>query len=445
VGYAPSAWDKVLLASRSAGFSNRELWEAGLAQRAKGEGKLFDRFRRRIMFPLCDTRGRVLGFGARAMGEGQQPKYVNSSDNAVYHKGKHLFGGDIARAHSSRAGSVILAEGYTDVIAMHQAGLKNTVGLMGTALTEDQVGELGRLAPVVQLALDADSAGKEAMLRAARVAAHRKLDLRVVPLPAGSDPADLVRASGARAMQELVDRSVSFVRFRVERELDRADLGSTEGKDRVIEALRPVFSDIEAGALREDLIALVADRIDISPALVGSWLAEGASASSQRVSVPQGGSGGGNGASASRHRALDASARAERDFLVQVIADPAHGHQALATIDLDATFSVELNRRAAAHLRDHPGHPTSDVEPEDRELGALFAELPVRASDVRPSAAALEAQSLTLDLRRVERDITAARRAEAGDVAPLVARREELRTRLDRAIERTMAETDEGE
>jgi DNA primase len=381
------------------------------------------------------------------MGEGQQPKYVNSSDNAVYHKGKHLFGGDIARAHATRAGTVILAEGYTDVIAMHQAGLKHTVGLMGTALTEDQVGELGRLAPTVQLALDADSAGQEAMLRAARVAAGRKLELRVVPLPAGSDPADLVQTAGARAMQELVDRSVPFVRFRVERELERAELGSAEGKDRVIEALRPVFAAIPPSAMREELIAHVADRVDISPALVGSWLAGGSGASSQRAPRPQAGAPGGNGASASRPqaRAIDATARAERDFLVQVIADPARGRQALAALDLEATFSGELARRAAAHLRDHPGDPTTGVEPEDRELGALLAELAVRASDARPSEAALEAQSLTLDLRRIERDITAARHAEAGDIAPLVARREELRTRLDRAIERTMAETDEAE
>src|SRR6476660_901242 len=237
VGYAPSAWDKVLIASRRAKFSDRELVEAGLASRAKGEGRTYDRFRRRIMFPLCDTRGRVLGFGARAMGADQKPKYVNSSDNLVYHKGRHLFGADIARAAAAKAGSTVVAEGYTDVIAMHQAGLRNTVGLMGTALTEEQVGELARLAPTVLLALDADSAGQEAMLRAARVAARRNLALRVVALPPGSDPADLVAAEGARAMQRLVDASVPFVRFQVERVLGGSDLGSAEGRDRAMEAL----------------------------------------------------------------------------------------------------------------------------------------------------------------------------------------------------------------
>ena len=183
VGYAPSAYDTLLHAVRRAGFSNREVYDAGLAQRAKGEGMLYDRFRRRIMFPLCDMRGRVLGFGARALGADQKPKYLNSAEGIVYHKGRNLFGADIARAAATKAGSVIVAEGYTDVIAMHQAGLRNTVGLMGTALTEEQVGELSRLAPRIQLALDADGAGQEAMLRAARVAAGRRLELRVVPLP----------------------------------------------------------------------------------------------------------------------------------------------------------------------------------------------------------------------------------------------------------------------
>ena len=160
-----------------------------------------------------------------------------------------------------------------------------------------------------------------------------------------------------------MDRSVPFVRFRVERELDRAELGSAEGKDRLIDALRPVFAGIPPSAIREELIAHVADRIDISPALVGSWLAGGSSASPQRAPRPQVGTPGSNGAAASRPqaRAIDAAARAERDFLVQVVADPAHGRQALAELDLEATFSGELARRAAAHLRDHPGDPTTGV------------------------------------------------------------------------------------
>ncbi len=259
VGYAPSAWDRVLLASRAGKYSNREVYDAGLAQRSKQTGQLYDRFRARIMFPLSDTRGRVLGFGARAMAEGRGPKYLNTSDNELYHKGRHLYGADLARQHATRAGKVILCEGYTDVIALHQAGMRNAVGLMGTALTDEQVGELARMAQTVLLALDADSAGQEAMLRASGLAAKRKLELRVVPLPAGADPADLIEREGAQAIEAAVERSVPFVRFRVERVLENGDDSTPEGRDRMIEELRPVFAQLRAG---RDADGARADRVE---------------------------------------------------------------------------------------------------------------------------------------------------------------------------------------
>jgi DNA primase len=449
VGYAPSAFDTLLRAVRQAGFSNRELFDAGLAVRSKGQGMLYDRFRRRVMFPLCDARGRVLGFGARALGADQKPKYLNSSDNAVYHKGRHLFGADVARAHAAKAGSVVVAEGYTDVIAMHQAGLRNTVGLMGTALTEDQVGELARLAPTVQLALDADSAGQQAMLRAARVAAGRRLELRVVPLPAGSDPADLVQASGPGAVQRLVEESVPFVRFRVQRVLEVADLSSAEGKDRAIAELRPVFAQIPPSAMREDLLALVADRTDLAPALIASWLGRGpvngggASPAARTSGAPPPGNpaAAGRSAAPAPFASLDAAARAERAFLAQCLARPSAGREALAAVDVDDAFTSDLTRRAARHLRDHLDAPTAALAPDDTELGALLAELAVRAAQGSASAATLEGESLNLELLRLERAIASARSAGTGDVAPLVARREELRHRRDRAIERAMAES----
>ena len=230
------------MASRRAGFSERELWDAGLARRNK-TGRLYDYFRRRITFPLCDARGRVLGFGGRAIGADQQPKYVNSTDGPIYHKGRQLFAADVARAAAAKAGRVVLCEGYTDVIAMHQAGLRNAVGLMGTSLTEDQVGELARLAPVVLLALDADSAGQEAMIRAAKVAAGRRLELRVVSLPAGQRPGGPARRGGRRRRCASASRrpcrscaSASSASSTL------GDLDSGEGKDAAVGALRPVFA-----------------------------------------------------------------------------------------------------------------------------------------------------------------------------------------------------------
>jgi DNA primase len=432
VGYAPSAWDKVLVASRRARFTDRELVAAGLAVRSR-EGRTYDRFRRRIMFPLCDPRGRVLGFGARAMGADQKPKYLNSSDNAVYHKGRHLFGGDIARVPASKVGSVIVAEGYTDVIAMHQAGLRNTVGLMGTALTDEQVGELARLAPTVLLALDADAAGQEAMLRAARVAAGRKLALRVVPLPAGNDPADLVAAEGAHAMAARVDAAVPFVRFRVERELAAADLSRAEGKDAAIAALRPVFAQLPASAVRDELIGLVADRANLAPSFVAERLAGESRPSAPAAAL------GGNGAPR-RPAPLDPTARAEHAFLAQALAAPAAGRDILASIDIDALFTSELTRRAAAHVRERLA-TGADMPAGDDELATLMAELIVRAGEMRSSEAAVEGEHLGLELLAVERQIAAARRGEGGELAPLVARRQEFRRRRDAAIARAMDET----
>jgi DNA primase len=257
---------------------------------------------------------------------------------------------------------------------------------MGTAATEEQVGELARLAPTVLLALDADAAGQEAMLRAARVAARRKLVLRVVELPGGSDPADLVAAEGARAMAERVDASVPFVRFRVERELGAGNLSSAEGKDAAIAALRPVFAQIPPSAMREELVGLVADRTGLAPTLVASWLAQG----SRSAGAPAGGNGPAR-PPAPPQAALDALGRAERSFLAQCLAAPTGGRSALADLDLEAWFSSELTRRAAAWLRGELASGTSEY-PEDDELGRLIAALRVQSGDMRDSEAALEGE-----------------------------------------------------
>ncbi|MEA2375567.1 MAG: primase, partial [Thermoleophilaceae bacterium] len=198
IGYSPSAWNKVVDGAQRDGFRPEELAAAGLAQRGR-QGGFYDRFRGRIMFPLADSRGRVLGFGARALRDDQKPKYLNTSENDLYHKGRQLFGIDHARAAAAKRGRIVAVEGYTDVLALHQGGITESVAIMGTALTQEQLAELSRAAGTLHLALDADSAGQEAMLRAAKVAAGRRLELRVVPLPDGADPADLVQSEGPAA------------------------------------------------------------------------------------------------------------------------------------------------------------------------------------------------------------------------------------------------------
>jgi DNA primase len=457
VGYAPSAWDRVLRASREGKYSNREVYDAGLAQRSKQSGQLYDRFRARIMFPLSDMRGRVLGFGARAMGDGRGPKYLNTSDNELYHKGRHLYGGDLARAHAARAGSVIVCEGYTDVIALHQAGMRNAVGLMGTALTAEQVGELDRMAKTVLLALDADSAGQEAMLRASGLAAKRKLELRVVPLPAGADPAELIQRDGAEAITAAVERSVPFVRFRVERVLENGDDSSPEGRDRIIDELRPVFAQLAPGAMRMELARIASSRLAVPESVFEQQVSGAAvrlpagsegrvSEGRQRGRQPE------RRANGARASAPPMSGRedAERAFLALCIATPADGAAMLASVDVDRDFSSEPLRRAARRLREvdlreplaGAGSGELDADPE---LKALLAELVVEAGRGGVNPAMLEAQRLQLELARVEREIAQARGRRSGEVSELAQRKAIVKRDFDRAYARVLEQTGERE
>jgi DNA primase len=446
VGYSPSAWDRVLMASRKAGFSNQELFDAGLAKRNR-EGRLYDMFRGRIMFPLADARGRVVGFGARAMGEGRGPKYVNTAESELFHKGRQVYASHLARASAAKEGRVIVVEGYTDVIALWQAGFANTVAIMGTSLTEAQVEALRRLAPVALLALDADNAGQEAMVRGARVAEGKKLELRVVPLPVGSDPAEIVAGDGgAEAVASLLARSIPFVRFRVERELMRGDVTTAEGKDAVLAALRPVLGGMPASVLRDELVRVVADRLDVDPALAAGLL-RGQGAAGPQHAAPRGGGyagapppGPGAGPGAPRAPVADLLARTdevERRFLAFCISLPTVGREALTAIEPADHFTSPLLLRAAEHLRDHFDDPTAGLDDDD-ELAALVPELVARASQDPATPASLKAQRLQLELRRLDRRLRAAR-AAGEPVTEWAMQKAQVKAELNDAVERSVS------
>lgn len=473
VGFAPSAWDRVLLASRRAGFSERELYDTGLAQRSQQNGRPYDRFRARIMFPLADTRGRVLGFGARALGDGGEgragPKYLNTAENTIYRKGRHLYGAHLARAHAARAGACILCEGYTDVIALHQAGIRNAVGLMGTALTAEQVAELSRTAPVVLLALDADSSGQEAMLRAAELAQRRRLELRVVPLPAGMDPAELVQREGAAAIERAIEASVPFVRFRVQRVLEVGDHSSAEGRDQMVNELRPIFAMLGPSTMRDELTQLVAGRLHLKDSVTEALLTAPAFAHARGergsdVHASREGERGGppRSVSATRAEQRNALARAglsrredsERAFLALCIASPEHGEIVLGELDVDAYFTSELLRVAARGLRGHLQEPLrasiterADEDPEngeraqtDEHLRALVAELIVEAGSERVDPTTmLPVQRLQLELALIDRQIQAARGGQGTEVSELARRRAQVKREFDGAYERALA------
>ena len=473
VGYAPSAWDRVLSASRRGGFSERELYDTGLAQRSKENppsgragGRPYDRFRSRIMFPLADVRGRVLGFGARAMREEQRPKYLNTSDNDIYHKGLQLYGADLARAHATKAGEVIVCEGYTDVIALHQAGIRNVVGLMGTALTAEQVGELARMAQTVLLALDADSAGQEAMLKAFRLANKRNLELRVVMLPTGADPAELIQRDGATAMQEAVKRTISFVSFRAERVLASGDPSNAEEQDRMIDELRPVFAELPESALRMELTRTVDSRMALKEGLAEKLLAAAPRAPQRGAEPGHGprrgtrddgrGEGGGEGQQARvrqpRVSELTRREETERAFLALCIASPEEGAAALEGLDVDEHFSSGLLRRAARRLRagdlrapmSDPAGAEERLE-DDPQLKGLLAELVVEAGRERSDTAMLEVQRLQLELARVDRQIQRARGQDGGEISTLAQRKAQVKRDFDTAYGRVLEQTGDRE
>ncbi|MBV9311995.1 MAG: DNA primase [Solirubrobacterales bacterium] len=437
VGYAPSAWDRMLRASRRAGFTEQELLATGLVQRSKSSsGQVYDRFRERIMFPAADARGRVLGFGARAMRDNQPPKYLNTSDGELYHKRSQLFGIDLARSAASRSGRVILVEGYTDVLALHQAGLRNSVGIMGTALTEEQVHELERVARVLELCLDADAAGQEAMLRAARLVSGRKLELRVVPLPPGSDPGDLIEREGADALRRRVESSIPFVQFHVHQILDQADLHNAEGRDRALDELRPVMAELPASAMRDELVRRIAGRLELPERRLGALIAGGGERG------PADATAAGARQQRSSARLVDPVVRAERDFLALCVALPDAGARALAMIDPEEHLTSQRYRRAARHLAGQVEMPLTSVAPEDDELTRVLQDLVERAKhehDVTDER--LAHARLLLELDRIERALRRAKAERGTDLAALAREREAVRESIKnvgRQLERTV-------
>jgi DNA primase len=402
IGYAPSAWDKVLLRGQRAGFKVEELRGVGLVQRGRGGGE-YDRFRSRIMFPIRDRRGRTLGFGGRAMRSDQGAKYVNTAETDFFHKSKMLYGIDLAKAAVAKAGRAVVVEGYTDVLALHQAGIEEAVGVMGTAITEEQVASLSGMVDEVALALDADSAGQEAMLRAQRVAAGRKMRLRVAAMPAGEDPAEMMAAEGgAERFRAILDSAVELTAFQVELVLGRTDTSSPAERDRALAEVAPVLAGLGESASRDDLVRKVAERLDLEPAMVmgrvvaAQPLSGGSADAARSQSAP----------APRRTAELTSRERRERALLAMCIALPAEGKEYLAR--LTAEHLSASGARIAVWLREHPEDPASNLPHDDSELAGLIAELVILAHDEPASPEAMELNYLLLEQRRIESEIAAA-------------------------------------
>jgi DNA primase len=416
VGYAPSAWDSLLVRGQRAGFGVEELRNVGLVQRGRSGGD-YDRFRERIMFPIRDRRGRVLGFGGRAMRSDQGAKYVNTAETELFHKSQILYGVDRGKAAIAKARRAVVVEGYTDVIALHQAGVEEAVGVMGTAITGEQVAALSGMVEEVVLALDADSAGQEAMLRAQRVAAGRRMRLRVAAMPPGEDPAEtMAMEGGPERFSDLLEGAQELTAFQVSLVLERTDASDPVARDRALTTeLIPILAAMDESqeALRGELERRVADRLNIDPhTLAGRVVAAIPASGGEPAASAHAPERATSTTSPPRQKAeLTSRERRERALLAMCIAMPGEGREYLARLT-EAHLSP-TGLRAAAWLREHPDDPASNLPHDDAELAGLIAELVIVSREEPASREAMELNFLLLDQRRLEDEIAAA--GERGD------------------------------
>ncbi|MDZ4166793.1 MAG: DNA primase [Coriobacteriia bacterium] len=273
LGYAPSGRDTLVRALLSAGFTRDELVDANLAL-ADG-ASLKDRFFNRIMFPITDLSGRAIAFGGRVVGKGE-PKYLNSQETPVFRKSATLFALDRSRADIVAQATAVVVEGYTDVIALHEAGIPIAVATLGTALTQQHVKLLGRFGKRVVYLFDGDEAGRRAALRAVEFvdwmatpeAGRSRVDLDVALIPGGMDPADHVAAEGAEATREVIASAVPLLQFAIDTRLEGHDLTRPEGRSAALVDAASVLTPVRESLLGKDYINYLAGRLQTDFATV---------------------------------------------------------------------------------------------------------------------------------------------------------------------------------
>ena len=268
LGYALPGWENVKRAF-GARFGHDALLQAGLL--VEGEKGTYDRFRDRTMFPICDLSGRPIAFGGRAF-EGE-PKYLNSPTTPLFDKGRQLYGLHWARDAMREAGHAVLVEGYTDVLTLHQAGIQNAVGSMGTSLTQGQADLLSRLVQEVVIAYDRDTAGGAGAVRGMQILRNSGLAVRVARYAEDEDPDSLVRKFGADAMRDAVRDAVPFHRFYLDSLAAKHDASSVVGKERILAEARDFYRGVQSLPLQQEIARGIADLLDLPPEGVAHALA----------------------------------------------------------------------------------------------------------------------------------------------------------------------------
>jgi DNA primase len=406
VGLSPPAWRGLHGRATKEGFTDRELEDAGLLVRQGG--KTYDRFRGRLMFPLVDHRGRVVGFGGRTLTD-ETPKYLNSPEGVLYQKGRLLYGLYQARKAIADLDEVIVVEGYTDVLALTQAGTGNAVASMGTALTDAQVGLVMRFTKDVTFMFDADQAGTEAMLRSGRLARSHSLRPMVAVLPSGNDPADLAVGGGPEAVAKVTAGKIPLLEFELRQALLRGNTSTAEGRVRVFEEVRQIMAEASSLKEREEQIPLLADRLRLTPESVALLLRGDSARPLERAAAHEGEAG-------IAQRVLGSEAFVEREFLVAAACNPDKAVEILDVLTPEH-FADPYNREVFVGLREafalmkSPGDQETALAAlkaqasSTSEAGPLFVRLVIEADQGRYAPAVLEEMHLRLQEQYLMRGI----------------------------------------
>lgn len=255
LGFAPDNWDSLIRAMAQKGYEKGDLLEAGLAVSSQ-KGRIYDRFRGRVMFPIIDLRGDVIGFGGRVMGDGA-PKYLNSPDSPVFNKSRNLFALNLAK--NTKLGRIVLTEGYMDTISLYQAGFDCAVASLGTSLTADHAKLLSRFTKEVVICYDADSAGIQAANRAIPLLEKTGLKVRVVRVHGAKDPDEFLKKFGPDAFAKLLDQSENYVNYNLRQLQEKYDLTdpiqraefARAGAEVISQSESPVEREVHAGQLAQ--------------------------------------------------------------------------------------------------------------------------------------------------------------------------------------------------
>jgi len=253
-------FDELYKALKQEGFQEKEILESGLVNKNEN-GKYIDRYRNRLMFPICDVRGRVIAFGGRVLDD-SKPKYINSPENVVYSKGRHLFGLNVAKKGDLK--KILIVEGYMDVISLHQRGITNVVAALGTALTQNQGWLLRRNSEQVILGFDSDGAGQTAILRSIEILQNMGCDMRILQMEGAKDPDEYIIKYGNARFQALMDKAISLVEYKVKILKKDLNLENTSDKIKFLNEISNLISTVENNMEREVYIENIAKTYNIS-------------------------------------------------------------------------------------------------------------------------------------------------------------------------------------